>query len=287
MSGILSGLEAFGLGNLSNMEVYEKEAEKEKKAAETVAQHKVTEEELIFDKTYTCPVCDKIFKAKNVKAGKVKLVAMDSDLRPKYQGMDSLKYDAVACPSCGYTALNRFFNYMTSVQAKLIRENISQNFRGLPQEGEIYSYDEAIARHKLALVNTIVKRSKLSEKAYTCLKTAWLIRGKCETMPAETPDYVNVKKELQAEETEFLKNAYEGFQEAFSKEMFPMCGMDENTCTYLVGELARRLGHYEEASRWISRVLTARDANERIKAKAREAKEMITAAVKGNTTGKA
>lgn len=280
MGGILSGLEAFGLGNLSNMEVYEKEAEKEKKAAETVAQHKVTEEELIFDKTYTCPVCDKIFKAKNVKAGKVKLIAMDSDLRPKYQGMDSLKYDAVACPNCGYTALNRFFNYMTSVQAKLIRENISQNFRGLPQEGEIYSYDEAIARHKLALVNTIVKRSKLSEKAYTCLKTAWLIRGKCETMPAETSDYVNVKKELQAEENEFLKNAYEGFQEAFSKEMFPMCGMDENTCTYLVGELARRLGHYEEASRWISKVLIARDANERIKAKAREAKELIAAAMK-------
>lgn len=280
MGGILSGLEAFGLGNLSNMEVYEKEAEKEKKAAETVAQHKVTEEELIFDKTYTCPVCDKIFKAKNVKAGKVKLIAMDSDLRPKYQGMDSLKYDAVVCPNCGYTALNRFFNYMTSVQAKLIRENISQNFRGLPQEGEIYSYDEAIARHKLALVNTIVKRSKLSEKAYTCLKTAWLIRGKCETMPAETPDYVNVKKDLQAEENEFLKNAYEGFQEAFSKEMFPMCGMDENTCTYLVGELARRLGHYEEASRWISKVLIARDANERIKAKAREAKELIAAAMK-------
>ena len=59
-----------------------------------------------------------------------------------------------------------------------------------------------------------------------------------------------------------------------------MCGMDENTCTYLVGELARRLGHYEEASRWISRVLTARDANERIKAKAREAKELIAAALK-------
>ena len=283
MAGILSGLEAFGLGKLSKMEVYEKEEEKEKekKGAEgEAAHHTVSEIELIFDKSYTCPVCDKMFKAKNVKAGKVKLNSMDSDLRPKYQSMDSLKYDAVVCPNCGYAALNRFFNYMTSVQAKLIKENISSSFRGLPQEGEVYSYDDAIARHKLALVNTIVKRSKLSEKAYTCLKTAWLLRGKCEALPAETPDYANVKKALQEEELEFLKNAYEGFQEAFSKEMFPMCGMDENTCTYLVGELARRLGHYEEASRWISRVLTARDANERIKAKAREAKEMITAALK-------
>lgn len=278
--GVLSGLEAFGLGNLSNMEVYEKEEHGKTKQAEPTVQHKVTEEELIFDKTYTCPVCDKVFKAKTVKTGKVKLIAMDSDLRPRYQGMDSLKYDAVACPICGYAALNRFFSYMTSVQAKLIRENISNSFRGLPQEAEIYSYDEAIARHKLALVNTIIKRSKLSEKAYTCLKTAWLLRGKCETMPAETPDYVNIKKALQAEETEFLKNAYDGFQEAFSKEMFPMCGMDENTCTYLVGELARRLGHYEEASHWISKVLIARDANERIKAKAREAKELIAAAMR-------
>ena len=281
MAGILSGLEAFGLGNLSKMEVYEKEVEKEKKGAESeVVHHTVSEAELIFDKTYTCPVCDKMFKAKNVKAGKVKLNSMDSDLRPKYQSMDSLKYDAVVCPNCGYAALNRFFNYMTSVQAKLIKENISASFRGLPQEGEIYSYDDAIARHKLALVNTIVKRSKLSEKAYTCLKTAWLLRGKAETLSAEISDYVNVKKALKEEETEFLKNAYEGFQEAFSKEMFPMCGMDENTCTYLVGELARRLGHYEEASRWISRVLTARDANERIKAKAREAKEQITLALR-------
>ncbi len=279
MAGILSGLEAFGLGNLSKMEVYEKEEEK-KGAESEVVHHTVSEAELIFDKTYTCPVCDKMFKAKNVKAGKVKLNSMDSDLRPKYQSMDSLKYDAVVCPNCGYAALNRFFNYMTSVQAKLIKENISASFRGLPQEGEIYSYDDAIARHKLALVNTIVKRSKLSEKAYTCLKTAWLLRGKAETLSAETPDYVNVKKALKEEETEFLKNAYEGFQEAFSKEMFPMCGMDENTCTYLVGELARRLGHYEEASRWISRVLTARDANERIKAKAREAKEQITLALR-------
>ena len=49
---------------------------------------------------------------------------MDSDLRPKYQAMDSLKYDAVVCPNCGYAALNRFFNYMTDAQAKLIKANM-------------------------------------------------------------------------------------------------------------------------------------------------------------------
>ena len=65
--------------------------------------------------------------------------------------------------------------------------------------------------------------------------------------------------------------------EAFSKESFPMCGMDEITVTYLIADLARRTGKYEESSRWISRVLTSRDANERIKNKARDIKELLNA----------
>ena len=54
-----------------------------------------------------------------------------------------------------------------------------------------------------------------------------------------------------------------------------MCGMDEITVTYLIAELARRIGKYDESSRWISRVLTSREASERIKNKAREIKEML------------
>ena len=110
-----------------------------------------------------------------IKTGKIKLISADTDLRPKYQNVDSLKYDAVVCPHCGYSALNRFFNYMTSTQAKLIREQISASFKGINEECDEYTYDDAIARHKLALVNTIVKKSKISERAYTCLKKGRII----------------------------------------------------------------------------------------------------------------
>ncbi|WMJ86154.1 DUF2225 domain-containing protein [Anaerocolumna sp. MB42-C2] len=278
MANLFSGLEAFGLGKMSNLEVYAAEDKSKKPGDGTEAEEKkIVEADLIFDKSYTCPVCDKEFKAKTVKTGKVKLISADTDLRPKYQLVDSLKYDAIVCPHCGYSALNRFYNYMTSVQAKLIKEQISASFKGIKTEGEAFTYDEAIARHKLALVNTIVKKSKLSERAYTCLKTAWLLRGKAESLMTES-NGAEVKAqidELQKEELEFLSNAYDGFLEAFSKEMFPMCGMDENTMTYLVADLARRVGKYGESSRWISKVLTARDANERIKTKARELKELL------------
>ena len=54
-----------------------------------------------------------------------------------------------------------------------------------------------------------------------------------------------------------------------------MCGREEDTCTYLVAELARRSEKYEEASRWVSKVLISRSASDRIKEKARDVKEMI------------
>lgn len=281
MANLFSGLEALGLGKLSKLNVYDESEQASKKDDKKENVHQVSEVDFLFDKTYTCPVCDKEFKSKTVKAGKVKLISADTDLRPKYQLVDSLKYDVAVCPHCGFAALNRFFNYMTSVQAKLIKASISANFKGLAPEGDIYSYDEAITRHKLALVNTIVKKSKLSERAYTCLKTAWIIRGKAESLPADTPNLAKVVAELEKEELEFLTNAYEGFIEAFSKELFPMCGMDENTTTYLVADLARRIGRLDEATRLISKVLTARDANERIKMKAREIKDLISAQKQG------
>ena len=228
----------------------------------------------MFDKTYTCPVCDHEFKSKMVRTGKAKLVSADTDLRPKYQGIDPLKYDAILCPKCGYASLNRYFNFVMSSQAKMIREKISATYRYVPEGEKVYTYDEAITRHKMALLNTIVKHGKTSERAYTCLKIAWLFRGKREEMMQG--DY---KKEevaaLLAEEKEFLKNAHEGFVSAFSKENFPMCGMDEYTVMYMVAELARRIGDVEEAKRWVSKVLVAKDANRRIKDKALALKEVL------------
>ena len=274
MANIFSGLEALGFGNLSEMKLFENK-EKEKAAAKKSADAEVKEEDLIFDKTFTCKVCDKEFKTKMVRTGKAKLLAQDSDLRPRYQTVDTLKYDAVVCPHCGFAALSRFFNYMTDAQAKLIKANISANFKGIKEGEEIITYDEAIVRHKLVLVNTVVKRAKASEKAYTCLKLAWLLRGKSETLPADTPNIDQVKAELAAQEKEYIANAYEGFMDAFSKEQFPMCGMDEITMTYLVADLGRQIGKYDEALRMVARVLMSKNASDRIKQKTIDLKELI------------
>jgi len=54
-----------------------------------------------------------------------------------------------------------------------------------------------------------------------------------------------------------------------------MCGMDQNTLSYLLADLARRVGKVEDAKRWVSKVLVARNANKRIKDKALDLKELL------------
>lgn len=275
MDNLFSGLEELGLNNLSNMNIYDEKEKEEVAKSNKSPRNTFSEEDIIFDKTYTCPVCDSEFKSKSVKTGKVKLHSLDSDLRPRYLQADPLKYDAVLCPKCGYASLTRFFKYVTYTQSDSIKKNISVNFKPVSEIGSVYSYDDAIVRHKMALVSSIVKKAKTSEKAYTCLKTAWVIRGKAELLPSDTPNYDQVIAQLHKEEMEFISNAYEGFSEAFMKEAFPMCGMDENTIALLVAELSRKIGNLDESSRWVSRILVSRDANERIKEKAREIKDLI------------
>ena len=279
MGGLLSGLEQFGLTNLENMDLYEKpkKVEKDEQGKPVPV---MQEQDFLFDKSFTCPICDREFKSRTVKIGKAKLAGSDLDLRPRYEQIDLLKYDIIMCPYCGYAALSRFFKFLTSPQAKNIQKTISATFKPQKETKEIYTYDEALERYKLTLANAIVKQAKSSEKAYICLKTAWLLRGKAEHLDKNLPDYEEQKKQCEDEENEFLRNALEGFLAARQTESFPMCGMDEPTVDYLISVTAMRFEQYDVSSRLITGILTSPGANPRMKDKARDVKEMLMKKIK-------
>lgn len=280
---IFSGLEKFGLKSAESMQLFEDDQkDSAKKGDGKPAEEKIpTEEEFILEKTVRCKVCDHVFKTKMIKNGRVRRLDPDRDLRPRFQYIDTLKYDITSCPVCGYTAMNRYYDQLTSAQAKLIREQISTQFRGNSEpEGSIYSYDTAVDRYKLSLVNTVVKKGKDSEKAYTCLKLAWLLRGKAETMPENTPEEKTAKEECKQEEEAFYQQAFEGFMKATSKEMYPMCGMEQSTVDYLLSYMAYHFKKYEIASKFLASVLTAPSASRRMKDMALNLKEDILAQLK-------
>lgn len=270
--GILSGLGALGLGNLENAVLYERNEKKEKEKNVPV---EVKEADMLFDKTYTCPVCDEEFKAKTIRAGKIRMLGTDLDLRPKYENIDMMKYETIACPHCGYAALSRYFKYMTTMQLKLIREGICAKYHPHPMDGDIYTHEEALERYKLTLANAIVKKAKASEKAYICLKTGWLIRGMGEALDPEAPEFEAKKGAYLKMEKEYLKNALEGFVAARQSEGFPMCGMDEITVDYLIAILAMECDQFDLSLKVLSTVITSKDSNTRVKDRAREARDVL------------
>jgi len=284
MADLLSGLASLGLGGLQGMELFEEEKKPEAADGKPAAPQ-VEEKDIIYDRGYECHLCDKKITAKTVKAGKCKLDHTDLDMRPVYDGIDMLKYDVIVCPYCGHAALTRYFKPLTSMQIKLIKENISQNFRMPMVEEETISYEAAFQRYQLALANAIVKKARASEKAYICLKTGWLLRGWQESLTTDIPADQAKKAELAAQEKEYLKNAFEGFVGAVQTENFPMCGMDEITVDYLMAVLAMKFEKYDVASKLIGTILTSSNANPRMKDKTRDLKELIIEEIKKKKEG--
>lgn len=281
---LFEGLEKFGLKTEGMTSLFEDE--KKKKVAEDgkpAVEEIPTEDTFLLEKEVCCTVCDKKFKSKMVKNGRVKRLESDEDLRPRYQYVDILKYDVLSCPHCGYTAMNRYFEHLSSAQIKFIKEQVCANFKPTgAEETAVYDYDTAIGRYKLALFTAMVKKGKTSEKAYCCLKLAWLFRGKAESLDPNDAATPELKKECMEQEEGFYRQAFDGFMKAVSSEMFPMCGMDQNTMDYLLAYMAAHFKEYGTASKCIANILQSSTAQSKIKERARDLKEKIVAEIKKN-----
>ena len=280
----LAGLTELGLGHLEDVEIFEKKKEKEvqkqpKKMVEPKAVE-LTEKDYIYDKSFRCPACDNEFTAKIMKSTYTNTVATDWDLRPLYQGIDVTKYDVVLCPKCGFATLKNYFAPITDYQIKQIREKISNKVNLQVHEGEIYTYEEAMERYKLALATSVVIHAKNSVKAYICLKIAWLLRGYAEFLAKSDNVSAAGLEMIRREEEEYLHNAYEGFVSAREAEGLALCGMDEATTDYLIAALALRFKNYKEAGRLVSKILRTSPSKSKVREKAKDIRDEIVAGLK-------
>lgn len=281
--GIFDGLEKFGLGSIDKKSLFEdeKKTAKKQEATKVVKQEEMKEEDYLLDKQMRCPVCDHNFKVKALKSSKARRIGADRDLRPIFQGIDTIKYDIASCPKCGYSAMLRFFPHLSSAQIKYLKEKVMANFKPSGEEApSTYSYEYALEKYKLSLFCTIVKMGKVSEKAYTCLKMSWLCRGQLEEWKLQgMSEEMEIAKKFRADEREYYEQAYEGLTKAVSSENFPICGMDQNTLDLLLAEMAFILEKYDTASKLVSRLLTSQTVKGSIKDKAFDLKEEVVAKI--------
>lgn len=275
---LLSGMEKFGFDMSEELDITADDSKSNKKAAtkEKAAPVEHTEKDFIINKKVRCPICDKPFEILAVMTTKIKRLEPDFDLRPNYMYIDTLKYDVVSCPHCGYSSLASTFAKIDSARIKLVRNDFCSSFKPQPEPPmEIYSYEYAIEKAKLALICTMKKRGKMSEKAYLCLKIAWMRRAQMknfETMEKVDPKIVeDVKKEFDG----FYSQAYEGFTKALSTESSPYCGMDASTVEFMLANMAYYYKKYDAASQLVARLIQSPTTNSKLKDKCVDLKQAI------------
>lgn len=257
MGNIFAELTQMGFSNLEDITIYTKPNDNSQRK-ETSEKKKWTLEEVLYDKSYTCPICQKTFKSKSIRSGKNRLLTVDVDLKPNYDIINPLIYECVVCENCGYAALGKAFHSLSSLQIRWIKEKICSQYKP-------YSYPpyltekEAILKHKMALLNASVKNAKNGEKAYICLKMAWLYRDMKDKMQEEL----------------FLKYALEGFENAYHTERFPIFELGELTTAYIIATLYRGMAEYDKALKWLGIVIMDKSVSLRLKAKALYLKGLI------------
>ncbi|SHJ02494.1 DUF2225 domain-containing protein [Lutispora thermophila] len=220
-----------------------------------------------YTKEVTCPICMINFNTTKIKTSALRVEHRDEDFCVHYENYNPIYYEVIVCPSCGYASTENAFDNLNNKEKLVLAEafvgrQIGRNFCG------IRTHKDALDSYKIAIYTANLIKAKNSYIAGLALKTAWMYR------------YINNEENEKA----FLNMALDNYIEAFNKERFPANNMDELTVIYLIGELSRRLGNYEEAVYWFSRVTSHpdRNSNMRIQGLAREQWHAVRELVKKN-----
>ncbi len=230
--------------------------------------------EIVYQRKVNCPVCNTTFLTSSVRAGRIRFMDSESDLRPIYSGFDPLVYDVVVCTSCGYAHLNKYFKSVSDYKMNQVKEKISTSYNGKRYD-RFYSYKDGIERYKLALFNSIEGGDLDGMRAFLCLKISWLYRGYWRELKKDSAKDFSKINELKDMENLFSSHALEGFIIAFNNEPFPIVGLDQNTLEYLIAELYRKQGKPTEARKWLSRVV-GKTNSKRLKEKIKVLNELLT-----------
>lgn len=253
---IFSGLEDLGFNDVQDIRLFNKKEEESKNEPKDKKESDI--KTLLFDSTVTCPVCGNTFSARSVKSSAIRRQKSDSDFFMRYTSINPYFYEVYLCNTCGYAALKQDFEKIRDAQAEQIKKNITSRWNG-KNYPEAYTVEIAIERFKLALLNSVMIGAKSSRKALNCLRIAWMYR----------------LMEDEANETTFIRQALEGFSDAYINEDFPIAGMDRFTAMYLIGELNRRVGNLDEALSWFSKVITTPNVPQKVKDLARDQRDLI------------
>jgi len=87
---------------------------------------------IVSNSPCVCPMCDHEFKGQKIRNSKLRLIAMDNDLRSHYQGVEPLYYLTLTCPKCYFSAIRDTFAKAMTNRSTQIAEKINPIKDALP-----------------------------------------------------------------------------------------------------------------------------------------------------------
>jgi len=194
-----------------------------------------------FEQQKACPVCQYKFTVTRVRSSACFVIERDTDFSVKYRDINPLLYSIWVCPNCQYANTDREFNEpLRPNELERLKKGLALLRSEEPDFSGERTTQVGLRSFELAIRTAQIRQSPAIVLAGLFLRAAWLCRelGKSET------------------EMKYLKQARNLYQHSFEKEWGRQTAkMSDSRIMYLIGELNRRLGNFEEAVKWFSRTV--------------------------------
>ena len=203
--------------------------------------------EPFYEKKLTCVFCGKLFTSLRVRSRFAIPYKTDSDFCPHYRSgnYNPHFYFVNVCPECGFAFSEDFSDQFPNGTKEIIRVQITGNWTKR-NFGQVRDIQQALESYKLAILAGSLKKEKNVVLAGLCLRLAWLYRS-----------------ENNAEqEKRFMIIALKAYEESFVLSDFGGTPMSEIRVLFMIGELSRRLGQYQKAVAYFSKVIQHKNAKD-------------------------
>ncbi len=185
-----------------------------------------------------CPVCEKSTRIVKTRS-RLTVLSHDEDGCTHYENFNPCYYTIWICEHCGFAADETTFTtkipdrHLKILRGILLKKNIKIPF------AEERTLRNAETSFRLALKYLELINGKASKRAKYAHQLAWIFR--------EAEDKV--------QEEEFLIKAAEFYEEALSKEHFPIGLLTDNAVTYIIAAIYYRLGDSQKTTIYLSQLI--------------------------------
>jgi hypothetical protein len=182
-----------------------------------------------------CIYCGTNFATSKIRPSFKKSWKTDTDFCVHYKEHNPDFYVVRVCPYCGFSFTENSVKTLTTPQRELFKNRVA-DFWLSRDFGKERRWEDALQSYKLALLCAQITGEKIRVIAGLLHHIAWLYRY----------------REEHSQERRFLEYALDAYVKVFESESG---SLDNARLMYLIGELNRRLGYFNEAIKWFSRVV--------------------------------